>query len=56
MSSRNHAPDVMSRDAFDELAQQWRTSSRTAWLAIVLALLSFAYGISLLVVVFLHMR
>ena len=47
---------AISKEAFDELVQQRHTSTRTARLAIVLALVAFAYGLSLLVIVALHLR
>jgi hypothetical protein len=43
--------NTVSKEAFDELVQQ-STSTRTAWLAIALAVVAFAYGVYLLAGVF----
>jgi hypothetical protein len=47
-------PNVISKEAFDELVQRRHTSTRTARLAILLAVVSFAYGTVLLALVFAH--
>ena len=44
----------LSDEAFHDLQRESRIAARTARLAILLAIVSFAYGLTLLVSAFLH--